>query len=834
MKKDAYASLYQRSRANPGIFSYHQQKARRASASGKESIFMKYTRTALAATAAAAIAGVGAVAYVRAQNNAFIPGLSGDLHLGARLPVVTVASSLPVSAGRQDGANVATSGGNGVSPARSSGAVSLAPTEDDSRITQVTTALLSESHYLRQKPNDATASKLVDRFLDALDPQRLYYLQSDADEFAPYRTQLDDLARGGDTSPAFVMFKRFVTRFDAQTKFVDETLKDAKFDFTGNDTFTIDRKKSARPATEAEARNLWVSRLRYEYLQEKLNGKKPDEIAKFLTRRYDRLARSLHEYDSDDVFELYLTTLAHVYDPHTDYFGKATSENFSISMRLSLFGIGALLGSEDGYARITELTPGGPAQKSKKLKAGDKIVGVAQGDAEFVETVDMKLDKVVEMVRGPKGSTVRLQILPADATDPSVRKIVTIVRGEVKLEDQAAKARILDIPNPNLGGKTSRVGVIDLPLFYSDPEKGKSATEDVRKLLVKLKQEGVTGVILDLRRNGGGSLPEAISLTGLFIKSGPVVQVRKSTNEVEVDKDENPAIAYNGPLVVLTSKQSASASEIVTGALQDYGRALVVGDTSSFGKGTVQALVELGPIMEQYNIKTSADPGTLKLTIQKFYRPSGSSTQLKGVVPDIILPSVNNALEYGEASLENPLPWDTIKPAPFQKVSLVAPYAATLRQKSEARRASDKDFAYLDQQIALLKKNIAEKTVSLNESARKKEKAEAEARVKVRRTYLASRPPVKETVYALTLADVNKPGLPKPLPPAAKVTTATTGKAADAANKADDSDDATDATGASSDVPGERDITLDEARRILLDYAAAMNGRNAGSVARGR
>ena len=474
------------------------------------------------------------------------------------------------------------------------------------------------------------------------------------------------------------------------------------------------------------------------------------------------------EYDNDDVLEIFLTALSHVYDPHSDYMGKSSLENFSIGMKLSLFGIGALLRSEDGYCKIQELKPG-PAQRSKKIKPNDRIVAVAQGNEPPVDVVDMKLNKVVELIRGPKGTEVRLTVIPADAADPSVRNVISLVREEIKLEDQEAKAKLFE---GDVNGKKARWGVIDLPSFYaafdlegskSDGEP-KSTTTDVAKLIKKLTEAKVEGLILDLRHNGGGSLEEAINLTGLFIPEGPVVQVRDADGRIIVDKDRDPSMAYKGPLIVLTSRFSASASEILAGALQDYGRALIVGDSSTHGKGTVQSLIQLSPYMRQFGLASSQNPGALKVTIRKFYRASGASTQLKGVTPDIILPSINNFAEVGESSLENPLPWDTIAATNYTKLNLVESYVDELRKRSVKRTSTEKDFLFIKDEIDRFKKMLAEKSVSMNESVRLKEKQEADERSKARKKELASRPEPKETVWDITLKVAAEPGLPSPTP----------------------------------------------------------------------
>jgi carboxyl-terminal processing protease len=538
--------------------------------------------------------------------------------------------------------------------------------------------------------------------------------------------------------------------------------------------------------------------------------------------------------------------------------GKSEYDNFSINIKLSLYGIGALLQSEDGICKIKSLTDGGPAQRSKQLKPDDKIIAVAQSNQPPVDVVNMKLSKVVEQIRGPKDTEVRLTIIPADAPNDTVRKVVTLVRDVIKLDDAAAKAKIIELPvEKDVSGKDrmTRLGIIDLPSFYSaagvegrqSGVEQKSTTADVARLLRKLMQEKVAGVILDLRHNGGGLLDEAINLTGLFIKDGPVVQVRDWDGRRAVDEDTDTSILYDGPLVVLTSRYSASASEILAGALQDYGRALIVGDSSTHGKGTVQSLLDLKPIMRRSNISMTNDPGAVKVTIRKFYRASGASTQLKGVTPDIILPSVNNHIEVGEASLDNPLEWDTIPAANYEKLNRVAPYLAELKRRSEQRIATDRDFAWVRQEVERFKKLQAEKSVSLNEAVRLKEKKENDERVKARKKELAARPEPPGKVYDITLKLAEAPGLPAPTVRTNKTvsietsngvrtvtTTTTTNKTAETtvakaekstAGKKDDEED--DEAPDVSPV----DVTLDEARRILIDYASLLNNGKSVAVA---
>ena len=696
----------------------------------------------------------------------------------------------------------------------------LIPAANDPDIARKTALILEQSHYLQHPLDDEISSKLLDHYLDVLDPWHLHFLQSDLSEFEKYRTTLDDLLeKEGDTAPARHIFNRFLKRLEERVGYVGEVITTEKFEFAGNDRYNIDRRKSPRPKDLEDAKQLWRQHLRLEILNEKLSKEKPEEIASKITRRYARLLRTFKDYDNDDIFEIYLTSLAQVYDPHSDYMGKSQLETFNIGMKLSLVGIGALLESVDGYCRIKQLMPG-PAARSKQVKPNDRIVAVAQGEGEPVDVVDMKLNKVVDMIRGTKGTEVRLTIIPADATDPSTRKIVRLIRDEVKLEDQEAKAKVIDVPVEN--GKTARLGIIDLPSFYADFEltgrrtegPKKSTTRDVTALINKLKRENVAGIILDLRRNGGGSLEEAINLTGLFIKSGPVVQVKGLEGRPIVDEDTNPEILYDGPLIVLTSRFSASASEILAGALQDYGRALIVGDSSTHGKGTVQSLIQLdrhvkqvGPILH--------NPGALKLTIRKFYRASGASTQLNGVIPDIVLPSRNNYLEVGEAALENPLPYDTIPSANYEKLNRIQPILADLREKSAKRQETDKDFAYVREDIEQTKKALADKSVSLNEEQRLKEKQEEEARMKARQTELKSRPPVDEKIYEITLKQAELPGLPPAVGSTNSV--AKTEAPNQPAHEEGDEEANGDAKIPVIDVP------LKEAKRILIDLISSLS-----------
>jgi carboxyl-terminal processing protease len=682
----------------------------------------------------------------------------------------------------------------------------------DAATTVVTSKILENSQFAHQQLDDELAKKFLDRYLDTLDGARLVFLQSDIGEFAKKQPNLAEATRKhGDNSLAHFIFKRYLERLDQRIAFITEQLKQSKFDFSSDETFAYERKDAPRPVDLTAAKALWQQQLRYEYLQEKLAGKSEPEIVKLLTRRSTRLAETMRKFDDKAVLEFYLEALAQVYDPHSDYMGPKQLKDFEINMNLSLIGIGATLRSDDGYCKIMELVPGGPAARSGLIKAGDRIVGVAQkkGD-EFTDIIDLPLNQAVDLIRGKKGTPVLLNIIPAGAIDDSARKVITIIREEIKLEDQQAKAQVIDLP---AGTEKQRIGIIDLPGFYAGEGDGKSAptsaTADVKKLITKLKAENVTGIILDLRRNGGGSLQESIDLTGLFIPAGPVVQTRSLEGRVEVGKDRDGKVFYDGPLVVLISRFSASASEIVAGALQDYGRALVVGDTATFGKGTVQTIVPLSRVMQSEGIIPGSDPGALKVTISKFYRPSGKSTQLEGVKADIVIPSLSDMPEIGERDLENPLPWDTIAPVKFTAIDRVARVLPDLQARSGKRVSSDPEFAELKTTIERFEKMRAEKSVSLNEAARQKEKDELKARNEALKKERIARATPPSPAYEVTLKNYNKPGLadlvkPKPLP---------------ADDEADpDSDPQIDPD---SGAP-EDDIILKEAQKILIDYSQVL------------
>ncbi len=734
----------------------------------------------------------------------------------------------------------------------------------DGRIAYVTARILEQVQMSRQPFDDTVSSKLLDEYLEAFDPQHLHFTQADLAQFEKYRYRLDNLTLTSqfiaDTSPGAEIFNRYMERLQQRVAYAQELLAKEKFRFDGDDQIQVNRREAPYPKDLTEARKLWRERLRYEYLQEKLGKmdtkkKKPSatagtnappksidqEIVDTLKHRYERTLRTFVDWDDQDMLQVYLSTLARVYDPHSDYMGKEQLDTFAIGMNLSLFGIGAELLSEDGYCTIRRVMPEGPAEKSNKIKVNDRIVAVAQSNQPPVDIVDMNLTKAVQLIRGPKGTEVRLTVVPAE--DRSTRKVVSLIRDEIKLEEQQAKAKLIELPDAN--GSRTRIGVIDLPSFYApfDPNNtrgdadSRRTSEDVAKLLKKLKEQDVAGVVLDLRRNGGGSLEEAIRLTGLFIKEGPVVQI-KDSESVQVDADTDPAVIYGGPLIVLTSRFSASASEILAGALQDYGRALVVGDISTHGKGTVQSVQSLRPYMKAGMLSFTNEPGALKLTIKKFYRASGASTQLKGVTPDIILPSIfNESKDIGESSLHNAMPWDTIPSAEYQRVDMVAAFLPELRNRSALRVAADKDFDYVREDIAHFKKMQADKTISLNEKDRLKEKHEADARKKARDKERLARPEPGEKAYEITMKLADKPGLPPPVQKTNSVAKADGGElpGAQALAAAGNGDPGSAAASQDDDEEDDAnapvvDATLNETRNILLDYVSLLRRTSIATI----
>lgn len=587
--------------------------------------------------------------------------------------------------------------------------------------------LLEELHYNHDNVHAADYAQVIPDYMGDLDGQRLFFLASDKARFTDdgksvyYNTRFV-----GNLNVAYDIFYVYQQRVESRIAWIFEELK-KDIDLTAKEAYRVDRSKAEWPANLAAADDLWRKRIKFELVAELLNKKPLDEAKTIVRKRYERMLKNLAEISGDELAELYLSDIARLYDPHSTYFSASTYEDFGIQMKLQLVGIGAILGLEEDTCVVKEIVPGGPADLGRELKPNDKILSVAQTGTEPVEVVGMKLRKIVEMIRGTKGTQVHLVVQPADATDPSARKDVVITRDVVKLNSARARAAVFQVPDGD--GNLMPLGVITLPSFYSEGAEGDTdspratAAKDVARLIDILKKEDIRGLVLDLRHNGGGFLNEAIELAGLFIQQGPVVQVKAYNGEIQVDRDTNPRIAYDGPLAVLTDRFSASASEIVTGALQNYGRAIVVGDSSTHGKGSVQMVVE----MKQYSRALALSPvktGAAKFTTQKYYLPSGQSTQLKGVIPDITLPSIDDYIpNIGESDLPRALVWDQITSSSFDGAPLDPKIVSQLRQNSLNRQSSLEEFAYLKKNVDWFKNRQEQKSISVNLEDRRTQKA---------------------------------------------------------------------------------------------------------------
>ena len=570
---------------------------------------------------------------------------------------------------------------------------------------------LEQRHYAKHRYDDDMSSAHLDSYIESLDRGKMFLTAADLAEFEKYRTTMDDQLHEGNLVAGFDIFNRFQQRLEERMENVVETLPQQveAMDFTVDESFPVDADEWDWARTTAELDDRWRKRIKNEVLSLKLAKKPAEEIVPTLVKRYNSQLKRVRQYNNQDVFQIYANALTELYDPHTNYLSPRRSENFNINMSLSLEGIGAVLQQEDEYTKVSSLVAKGPADKQGELKPADRIIGVGQGAEGAIEDViGWRLDEVVELIRGPKDSTVRLEVIPAKSKAADERKIVTIVRNKVKLEEQSAQKKILEIPE---GDRTIKVGVIDIPAFYIDfdamrrgEEDYKSTTRDVKVLLQELQDEGVEGIVIDLRNNGGGSLQEANELTGLFIEYGPTVQIRHSSRRVWRDGKRLKTTYYEGPLVVLINRLSASASEIFAGALQDYQRGLIVGDRS-FGKGTVQTLI---PLTE----------GQLKITESKFYRISGDSTQHRGVVPDVEFPSIYDAKEIGESSLDHALNWDQINPVRHQRYNDLSTVVPRVTASFVERSAGNPDFVYLEEQVEMARQTSEITELPLNEAAR--------------------------------------------------------------------------------------------------------------------
>jgi carboxyl-terminal processing protease len=592
---------------------------------------------------------------------------------------------------------------------------------------QLITTILSRYHFKKLDINDSLSSVIFDRYLSSLDPGKIYFTQPDIDEFEKYRFNIDDFILDGNLSFYYDAFNSYLQKVNERVGFADNLLNQ-EFDFAKDEYFVFHRDSTQWAKDLDELNDRWIKRIKNDAITYKLNEKDWDFIKSTLSKRYNNYAKFLNQYTSEDVFQLAMNAFTLSIDPHTNYLSPVTSDNFKIDMSLSLEGIGARLQTEDDYTKIVEIIPGGPAAQSKLLSPDDKIIAVAQDDGgEFVDIIGWRITEAVKLIRGPKGTTVRLQIIPA-GSDVNVKiKEISLVRDKVKIEDQSAKKEIIEITS---GNQPLRIGVIQIPSFYIDfdgqrrGEKDfKSTTRDVRNLLKELKTEKVDGVVIDLRNNGGGSLSEAIELTGLFIYEGPVVQVKNSDGSVDIGDDPNPRIEYDGPLAVIVNRFSASASEIFAGAIQDYGRGIILGE-QTFGKGTVQNLIDLNRLSS----KQRGELGQVKLTVAKYYRVNGGSTQSLGVIPDIVFPGYIEADEFGESSQTNALPWDQIDPTDYNMYADLAEIIPNLQEKHLNRMNDNIEYQQMLADIQDYRANRNKSRYSLNLSERQIEKQEAEDR----------------------------------------------------------------------------------------------------------
>lgn len=673
----------------------------------------------------------------------------------------------------------------------------LEPTREESITTQQVMSNLLRGHYERKRLNDELSSQVLDTLLTNIDGTHSYLLQSDIDDFEQFRNTLDEALSRGNMKPAFYIFNRFQQRVNERLSFLLTELKDnaKKYTFDDNETLNLDREDQPWAKNSQALNDLWRKRLKNSILSLRLAGKEDDAIFELLTKRYQNQLNRVHQSKPVDAYQTFMNAVTSSFDPHTQYFSPRNSENFNINMSLKLQGIGAVLQTEDEHTKVVRLVPGGPAAKADNIEPEDKIIGVGQDkDGEIVDVVGWRLDEVVDLIRGPKNSTVRLEIMQGNDSVSGNSKIISIVRDEVKLEEQSAQKEVIEVTD---NGAVRRIGVIDIPTFYIDfqgrmenrPDY-RSTTRDVRRLITELQAENIDGLIIDLRSNGGGSLEEAINLTGLFIPTGPVVQVRSSRGNVEVLQDQDPEVLYGGPMTVVVNRLSASASEIFAGAIQDYGRGLVIGG-QTFGKGTVQSL---RPLTE----------GQLKITQAKFYRVSGESTQHQGVIPDIMFPSLFDKEKIGESALSLALPWDTIQPARELKNNPITSKLPQLRALHSARIEHNPDFIFMSEQKDLVTEMREKTEVSLNEKIRRSEREINDER---------------------RLALENKRRLAKGMPTLDSIddeddATKVTGKESD--KSAEHNEDAvadTDAAKADKEKDDEEpDAMLEEAGHILLDY----------------
>lgn len=623
----------------------------------------------------------------------------------------------------------------------------LAPVEPESQAAFLSARILSHYPYRKVAIDDSLSAKIFNNYLKSLDGEKMFFLQADIDHLADARTRLDDALLKADLDIPFTIFNLYQQRIAERFSFARALLKKG-FDFGKQESYQLSRKDAPWPQSAAELNDLWRKRVKNDWLLLKLAGKDQKSIVEILDKRYANSLKSMSQFKSEDVFQSFMNAYTMSVDPHANYFGVRASEDFDISMKLSLTGIGAVLFYKDECTTIREVLAGSPAALSGELKAGDRIVGVAQGkDGAMSDIIGWRIDDAVALIRGPEDSVVRLDVLPAEALADGKHKIVSLVRKKITLEKQAAQKSIIEVKN---GKATQHIGVITLPGFYEDfaahnrgDRNYKSASRDVALLLDALKKDKVDGVLIDLRNNGGGSLTEAIDLTGLFIDKGPVVQERDSAGRVTVKNDENAGAAWNGPLGVLINRGSASASEIFAAAIQDYGRGVVIGETS-FGKGTVQTVADLDEIVKNDKPKL----GEIKFTIAQFFRINGGTTQLRGVIPDINFPTLADTTDFGESSYDNALPWTQIKAADYTPAGNLSGIVPKLRASHDKRISQNKDFKFLQEDVVEFNTLRQKNLISLNETERRHEREAREARLKARKKTGEDNHPDKTAVDA--------------------------------------------------------------------------------------
>lgn len=632
----------------------------------------------------------------------------------------------------------------------------LKPTITQEKVEAYVTKIFSGYHYRKFGLNDSLSNKMYENYLNEIDRAKLYFLASDVQSFEKYRNQLDESLSNGDLTAAYDMYNTFRKRYRERSAYIDKLLTKPAFDFTVDESFNTDREKVAWAKTPDELNEVWRKLIKNEALELRISGKADSSIVTLLKDRYKNRERNLGRFRSEQVFQMYMNAFCEVLDPHTRYFSPADSDRFKQDMYQALEGIGAVLREDGNYIKVVEVVPGGPAFKDKRLKKDDRIIGVAQGDeGKYEDIVGWYVDDAVKKIKGAKGTVVRLQVLAADALPSDPPKEIRLAREKVNLQTSRAKKEVVTITQNKHDYK---IGIIQIPSFYRDFESaGKrdkdfaSTTRDVQKLLDSLKAENVEGVVIDLRNNGGGSLTEAISLTGLFISKGPVVQVREQTGETEVQADLNPEVNYDGPLAVLTNRFSASASEIFAAAIQDYKRGIVLGE-QTYGKGTVQTMVDLN----QW-IKDPDKLGQINITVAKFYRINGSSTQRKGVSPDIEFPSAFSAAEYGESSQPTALPWDQIATTRYDLTKyLNEKQVEKLREKYQQRLKNEPELKTFVDELELFRKARENTVVSLQETKRKKEREEAEKKRQALKKLETEEEDDDETSVATKPADKKK------------------------------------------------------------------------------